>query len=286
MRPHALQNHVARISQREHGLAAYTRVFKSLVVALAITAPMMSADVRASDELPAWMTERRIIGSNKLEKIQSVAGTPVWNFTRPIARVENDAGEGFCTGWRVADDLFMTNYHCWEFEGCNVQFRQFYQDDTEEGTQRVFKCEESIHQNLALDYALYRVKLAPSEDGSTPTDDRQVITLSTRGLRDGQRVVVAGHPRARTMEIDRSEDCKILSAEVQEIEQRQTISHLCDTEGGSSGSPVMDRTSGHALALHWGGQMENNFAIPMNLIVTDLRANIDAADFARLRVAP
>jgi V8-like Glu-specific endopeptidase len=244
------------------------------------------APAQSFDELPAWMTERRIIGTNKLEKIQAVVGTPVWNFTRPIARVENQAGEGFCTGWRIAEDLFMTNYHCWEFEGCNVQFRQFFQDDTEARTQRVFKCEESIHQNLSLDYAIYRVRPAESEDGSQLPDDRQVITLSTRDLRDGQRVVVAGHPRARTMEIDRSEDCKILSAEVQEIEQRQTISHICDTEGGSSGSPIMDRLTGHALALHWGGQMENNFAIPMNLIVSDLRGHLSATDFRRLTIAP
>ncbi|MEY4630105.1 MAG: hypothetical protein RIQ81_225, partial [Pseudomonadota bacterium] len=217
-------------------------------------------------DLPAWFFERRIIGDNNLEKIEAAKTSEYYQMAKPIAIVKDTTDQGFCTGWRVAEDMFMTNYHCWEFSECNVVFELDYETALDGQKHARFDCEEVLAKNETYDYALYRVS-RKADDGSSskPAGGRRnksesllaaeggVVTMSAVALKKDQKLVVAGHPQARTKEIDRSANCKIFSTEPEEVGGRKTIRHTCDTEGGSSGSPVLDRKTGHAVALHWGG---------------------------------
>jgi V8-like Glu-specific endopeptidase len=66
---------------------------------------------------------------------------------------------------------------------------------------------------------------------------------------------------------------------------RDTMKHMCDTEGGSSGAPLIDKERGFAVGLHWGGKPnETNYAISMRMILEDIEANC-ADTYAQLSVA-
>ena len=67
--------------------------------------------------------------------------------------------------------------------------------------------------------------------------------------------------------------------------------HECDTKGGSSGSPVFDRTTGRVVGLHHFGFREGldepvNQAVEIGRILGDLRAQVDPAVFDRVRQSP
>jgi lysyl endopeptidase len=230
-----------------------------------------------------WLSERKILGVNNLEPVAAAQGTDAYDLAQAIARVEMIAdGFGFCTGSRVGTDLFITNFHC--DQGCDdMQFKLGYEVGVDAADQQIFKCKELIRKNEKFDYALYRVHPTTSESEI----EYPILTLSRSALSEGQRMIVASHPSGRLKEIDRSDECYISSTEVFTTESgRDTIKHMCDTEGGSSGSPVLDRDTGHFVALHWGGRTnEFNMAIPMYLILEDLENNLTPEALMDLDIA-
>ena len=68
------------------------------------------------------------------------------------------------------------------------------------------------------------------------------------------------------------------------ISSRHTITHTCDTEGGSSGSPILDRATGNVVSLHWGGTNEYNLMVPMNMILDHMQENLKPSDFEQLTI--
>ena len=115
-------------------------------------------------------------------------------------------------------------------------------------------------------------------------DDFPVAPLAMALPFTGEKLVAIGHPTSRPMEMDRSDECVIKNADVHLEELRRTVTHMCDTEGGSSGSPLFDRNTGRIVALHWGGNDDYNMAIPIQSIVEDLKAKLKADEYATLSV--
>lgn len=268
---------------------------KKLLIGLTAVGSLLSGTGFAF-ELPYWMTERKIIGDNNLEGIEAAKGTKAYDYASIIARVETRDGEGFCTGWRVAEDMFITNYHCHEVAACDdLQFHLGYEKSLAAAEQKTFKCAALLAKELTFDYAIYKVATTfdPDSDSSTSessasdtsTAASPVATLWTGPIAVGQALILAGHPAARQKEIDRSADCKLRTITTEVQDQRQTITHTCDSEGGSSGSPVMDRATGNVVALHWGGTTEYNMSIPISLVAGSLKEKLAPEIYAKLKIA-
>lgn len=262
-------------------LARTAGVIASFV--LSMVAASLASPARANDQFP-WLGERKIMGTNNLEAISQARTTAAYDFARVVARVEMISdGSGFCTGSRVAEDLFLTNFHC--DLGCSdMQFTMGYEEGVDQGDRVSFKCKELVRKNESLDYSLYVVELP---EAPVPEAQYPVLTLYKGPLTDGMPLLVAGHPSARPKEIDRSDECKLLTSSVTRTDSgRDTMKHMCDTEGGSSGSPVLDRERGYAIGLHWGGRTdEANFAISMRMILEDMQAHIPAGIYGKLTIA-
>jgi V8-like Glu-specific endopeptidase len=98
-------------------------------------------------------------------------------------------------------------------------------------------------------------------------------------------LLVPGHPDGEPMMIDVSDECKLTRVEPYDYYDRRNIQHQCDTMGGSSGSPLLDRATGYVIGLHWGaaGDTGSNHAIPMSLILDHLH-EAQPAIYERLTV--
>jgi hypothetical protein len=240
---------------------------------------------------PAFADGRKILGQDGLVAIETVKGTSYYGYARVVARVEDAApgsagsgGYAFCSGAKVGDGLFLTNSHC-DHVCASMVFHLGYEKGLPAGEQQYWRCAELLAKNETLDYALYRATYeAPV---AARQDDYPALVLYKGPVHDGQPLVLASHPSGRPKEIDVSVDCVLSSAAVIHTDTgRDTMEHMCDTEGGSSGAPILDRERGYAVGLHWGGKDDEfNYAIPMDRIVADLEKALPGDVYSALTIA-
>lgn len=194
-----------------------------------------------------------------------------------VCRIEFDKkGEG--TGFLVAPDLVLTNYHVFKPEGtsydlddrarrCQIRFGAKRDTEGSEEPGKLFK----LHQNwlvdfsasYELDYLLLRL-VRPATDGIIAPVK---IAPETDIMYKDAFVNIIHHPLRGAMEVS------LRCNEVVEVEL-QRIYYLADTEEGSSGAPVFD-DSWRVVALHCSGGEKDasgrlvrkaNAGIPINLI--------------------
>lgn len=233
--------------------------------------------------------ERRILGTNNLERSSVVRGSPAYALGLSIGRLEDTIdGYGYCTSTRVSERLFLTNQHC--LRTCtNMRFRLGFEDDRTLSQHAVFRCRKLLTASEALDYALILVE----PESESKLRDYPAAALSQTAPRDSMPIVLPSQPLTdetmglfRYKEFDRSRDCHLGMADVfASGSGRLSVTHYCDTDLGSSGATLFDPESGLAVGLHWGGyDGSHNLAIPMNLIIEDLRARADPPVFDSLTI--
>lgn len=243
---------------------------------------LVAGEANAWDSETPWLFERKILGENNLRPVEDTAGTEDYARALVVARVERQGDNSpYCTASRVGKNLFLTNFHC-DYECDTMQFTMGVEKDKPETDRVTFVCKELVHKFEEYDYALYIAE--PAENSLE--HEYPILTLSGAPLAVDQQLLVASHPAGRLKEIDNSDECVISEIEPFLTDSgRTTIKHMCDTEGGSSGSPVLDRKSGHAVALHWGGRTDQfNMAIPMDHVLKNMKENIPADIFSQLTV--
>jgi hypothetical protein len=174
-------------------------------------------------------------------------------------------GAELCTAWRLGpSNRLVTNHHCF------AETREAYRTEVWFNYQcaacggfAVFQATKVWgHQVLFTDRAL-DVTVFTVENFA---DVRKFghLELETGRPAVGEEVVIpqhaAGEPTmiAARSDTDRSGVCAVADREYDGFAPGTDISYYCDTEGGSSGSPVLSRRTGRVVALHHFGGCPNS----------------------------
>lgn len=183
-----------------------------------------------------------------------------------------------CTGFLVAPDLFMTNEHCprtpKEVGGAFVEFD--YDDEEHAQTEmyrlRVENEGEELPRDSDLDFALYRLNRPP------PRREHLRLKDGDRDLSEQMPVVIIQHPSGHPKRVA-SYMCQLPKPAPPELQPPTDFGHECDTEGGSSGSPVLD-LSGAVIGIHHYGfkpsdTLRLNQAVKMGEILNFIKKTDD-----------
>lgn len=212
---------------------------------------------------------RAICGTDdKLDAICYETSHPdVYEKSRAVARILMD-GSALCTAWLVScENHVMTNSHCsWDGDFDSqakldrMEFQFMYQrPQCGSGTATVeysFMGGSFLENEHYIDYTLIQ---APSSED--PAATYGWVNIDDRLADIDEQMFIVGHPGGRPKEIslesthtqDQSGLCEVYTLNADPCITGATapeIGYYCDTEGGSSGSPVFSLNTLKAIALH------------------------------------
>ena len=206
--------------------------------------------------------QKSICSSDNKERIACYEGTDMFEKAKAVCRLII-GGSSSCTGWLLGSEgHLMTNNHCIgsSSDAQNTDFIFNYQyasctGSTSATSQTVASSSTFIKTNSTLDYTL--VKLP-----TNPTGSYGYLSLSSTVASSGDRIYIPQHPGGRRKEISVNTDSGFSSVNCvgncgTANAPGKTINYFADTEGGSSGSPVIDYNSNLVLAIHNTGQCPN-----------------------------
>lgn len=193
----------------------------------------------------------------------------------PVARLSfiRDDLQYVCTGFLVTRDLLMTNEHCLGEPVVAMSALVDFGFDSLDATPAQFRVSKLEAVSVGLDYAVVRLSEAPEGFGR--------VSLAATAVTEAAALVIIQHPAGEYKQAS-IDDCKVKSASRPGVEGGTTdFGHLCDTLGGSSGSPVLDRQTGGVVGLHhWGIPVGSadpvNQGVHIGQVLDDLRARLPA----------
>ena len=181
-------------------------------------------------------------------------------------------GSGLCTGWLLGcDGNLMTNNHCIEnsTDALNTEFLFNYKyADCAETTfalqDLVATSSTFIQTDANLDFTLVMLPV-------NPTSTYGYLSLSSTIAPVGERIYIPQHPAGRRKEIavntDVGGDANGFAVITNQGDFPNRVEYQCDTEGGSSGSPVIRYSDHLVVAIHnTGGCPNGSYGRSDNLI--------------------
>lgn len=195
-----------------------------------------------------------ICGNDDKEEIACYNGTPMFDKGMAVCRLVIGGGS-LCTGWLLGTDgHVMTNNHCVGSQTAanNVEFQFNYQYTNCSGTSTastdvvaqssVLMCTDSD-----LDYTLLQLPV-------NPTNTYGFLSMRSSGPVVGERIYIPQHPGGSRKKISVNDDQSNSGfAQVVNINggvNGTRVEYYSDTEGGSSGSPVLSYNDHLVVSLH------------------------------------
>lgn len=183
--------------------------------------------------------------------------------SKAIARLLINGTE-LCTGWRVGpNNRMLTNNHCFTTSSeANDTEVWFNYQCAQCGGYDVFQPTKVwgssvLSTDHTYDYTLFSVSdfAAVQKFG--------YLTLDTARPAKGQELYVPQHPAGEPTRIagslgEKAGNCSVIDPNYTGYAAGSDVSYLCDTEGGSSGSPVISRKTNKVVALHHFGGCPNS----------------------------
>jgi V8-like Glu-specific endopeptidase len=192
---------------------------------------------------------------------------------RAVARLYIN-GSGACTGWLVSEsNLLFTNEHCIDSlsDVQNTDFEFMGEEDVCTTTPGdgswmsnrgvIYDGSALVTVNASWDYALIQLV-------GNPASIYGHLELDNREASVDEEIYIPQHPGGRPKELgifdsNHNGNCKVkgFGAGCAPLDMK----YSCDTEGGSSGSPVLARSTHKVIALHHcGGACNGNLGAPIN----------------------
>ena len=184
--------------------------------------------------------------------------------SEPVARLLIN-GRTLCTAWRIGpDNRLLTNNHClsqtYDARDTEVWFNH---QCTACGDRRVAEAtkvagSEVLATDRGLDFTLFTV------NDFAKIKNFGYLTLDNRKAERGEEVYIPQHPQGdpKKIALDSDRDgqgaCRIESPTYRGNFADSDASYYCDTEAGSSGSPVISRRTHTVIALHHFGGCPNS----------------------------
>ena len=159
-----------------------------------------------------------------------------------------------CTGFMINNNQLMTNHHCVATdEVCETTMVVFgYQLD--ENDNRVhgkqYACKKVVDANYKEDYSILELH-------GTPGDEWGTLAFSAVGLSDSQDLYIIQHPAGEPKQISKI-NCRVAGPKLDGRGTDTDFGHVCDTMGGSSGSPVLSEDH-KVVGLHHFGVGQAQF---------------------------
>ncbi len=228
-------------------------------------------------------SEEAICTADDKEWAKCYSGTTMYNESRAVCRLLIN-GNSACTGWLVGSEgHIMTNNHCidTQTDANNTD----YEFMAEGGTCTTdcsgwFDCAGTVaatsgtlvQTSSTLDYTLIKL---PGNLSSTYGYMQLRNALPTIN----ERIYIPQHPGGKGKQLAVNSDrdggyCKVYSTnETPCMGGPGDIGYYGDTEGGSSGSPVLAYADHLVVALHHCANCPNR-GVPIPSIISDLGANL------------
>lgn len=210
-------------------------------------------------QIDALVSSKTVCGTDDKEPIECYNGTNMFDKGRAVCRLLIGGG-GLCTGWLLGcDGHIMTNNHCigTAADAANTDFMFNYQNSNCAGTANavsdvVAGAATFIKTSSTLDYTLTQLIPASGRTLSGIVGTYGFLSLSSVPPVINDRIYIVQHPGGRRKEIAVNTD---LQGNAQGFAIINTITangarYFADTEGGSSGSPVLDFNSNLVVAIH------------------------------------
>ncbi len=212
-----------------------------------------------------------ITGADEREPILNVS-QQIRKWGTPIVRlrfIASNIGQATCTAFLLNDNLLMTNEHCISTEPeMRSSIAEFNYDGFGFTPARV-RAVALLRTNTKLDYSILRLA------GNPGSLYGKVSLQIQAAIHEGSPLVIIQHPAGQPKQVS-IKGCSVSGVSRFGRESALTdFGHLCDTLGGSSGSPVIDSSNGQVVGLHHLGinGVIVNRAVHMPQILEDLRLN-------------
>jgi hypothetical protein len=190
----------------------------------------------------------------------------VYNRSKAVARLLINGVE-LCTAWRVGPgNRMFTNHHCVadSFSAKRTEVWFNYECAVCGGWEVLPSTKVWANQVLAtdhvLDYTLFTVH------NFADIERFGYLDLDVRDPARGEKLYIPQHPGGDPTKIsmdgpgERNGNCSVADPSFNGYGVGTDVAYYCDTEGGSSGSPVLSRETNRVVALHHFGGCPNSGA--------------------------
>lgn len=200
-----------------------------------------------------------------------MASPRIKDWGKSIARLQFIGADGngyFCTAFVVSATIMLTNHHCINTDAEMKTTVAEFDYDSDDARVDARRFAALLAHDKTLDYSLLRLAKPVS---------RAPLPLKDMAVAEKQGLLIIEHPAGKPKRVSII-DCEVRGAEMTGIGPAKTdFGHFCDTEGGSSGSPIQDAVSGAVLGLHHlgfqtvaGADIVVNRGVKVGLILSDL----------------